>query len=275
MTFFAPVYLALTVTALAQTAAPGGQTAPDANAERLVFMRESVASYQLTTGGDRSLTLELQAKPVFRLGKQYAEDIEDGAIFLWTGENGRPESAIQVFLLKNKREPQGLWIHEFTSLAASTITATRNGQPWWAPRVPGLDLKPLPGAPKPADRAAQRSRQMRTLADRFRASDNFGSKGWSELRLLPTPIARYGKPETSLVDGALFAFVLGTDPEVFLFLEVRPGKVGPEWQFALAPMTAFAVKGWYQNDLVWELPDRLPTYDPSKPFFDKAFKPGN
>ena len=38
-------------------------------------------------------------------------------------------------------------------------------------------------------------------------------------------------------------------------------------------MTAFAVKGWYQGDLVWELPDRQPTYDPSKPFFDKANKP--
>ena len=65
---------------------------------------------------------------------------------------------------------------------------------------------------------------MRSLADGFRASDDFGGKGWSELRLLPTPIARYGEPGTKLLDGALFAFVLGTDPEVFLFLEARPGQ---------------------------------------------------
>jgi hypothetical protein len=270
MTFLAVLCLAVSATA---QATPEGQKAPDAGADRLVFMRESVASYELKTGGEHSRALELQAKPVFRLGRQYAEDIEDGAIFLWTGEHGRPEAAIQVFLLKRKREPQGLWLHEFTSLASAPITATRNGQLWWTPRVGGLELKPLPGAPEPAEQAAQRTRQMRSLAERFRATDDFGSKGWSELRLLPTPIARYGKAETSLIDGALFAFVLGTDPEVFLFLEVRPGKSGVEWQYALAPMTAFAVKGSYRGDPVWELPNRLPTYDPTKPFFDKEYKP--
>ena len=89
---------------------------------------------------------------MFRLGKQYAEDVEDGAIFLWTGENGRPEAAIQVFLIKNAKEPQGLWIHEFTSLAHDRdLKAQRNGQLWWAPTTPGLEFKPVPDAPKPAE----------------------------------------------------------------------------------------------------------------------------
>ncbi len=272
MTLLAPFCLALALTAQGPTSA-GGQSAPDASAERMTFMKESVRNYELTEGGDRERKLELQTKPVFRLGKQQADNVEDGAIFLWTGESGRPEAAIQVFRIKDDYEPQGLWIHEFTSLAPSPLTATRNGRPWWAPKAPGLELKPLPGAPKPADSAAQRIRQMRALADGFRASDNFKRKGWSELRLLPTPITRYGKPGTPLLDGALFALVLGTDPEVFLFLEARPGKEGLEWQYALAPMTVFAVKGWYRGDLVWELPDREPSYDPSKPFFDQAQKP--
>ena len=47
------------------------------------------------------------------------------------------------------------------------------------------------------------------------------------LRLLPKPLYRYERPDgpTSSSDGALFAFVLGTDPEVFLLLEAadRPG----------------------------------------------------
>ena len=51
------------------------------------------------------------------------------------------------------------------------------------------------------------------------------------LRLLTTPVARYGKAGGVVEDGALFAFVEGTDPEVFLFLEVREGEllciVGP------------------------------------------------
>jgi len=273
MISLAPVCLALLLTGQAQTS-PGGQTTPDASAERLKFMKDSVQAYELTTGdGDRALTLKLETKPAFRLGKQQADNVEDGAIFLWNGETGRPEAAIQVFRIKDEYEPQGLWIHEFTSLSTSNITATRNGRPWWAPKASGLELKALPGAPKPADSAAQRLRQMRSLAEGFRASDNFKRKGWSELRLLPTPITRYGKQGTTLSDGALFAFVLGTDPEVFLFLEDRLGKDGTEWVYALAPMTVFAVKGWYRGDLVWELPDREPSYDPSKPFFDQAQKP--
>jgi hypothetical protein len=245
----------------------------DASVERLKFMKDSVRIYDLTLGDGRATALSLQEKPVFRLGKQYAEDLQDGAIFLWTGEYGRPSAAIQVFLIKNASEPQGLWIHEFTSLAPTTLKAVRSGQSWWAPRTPGLEFKPLPGAPKPAESLTQRARQMRALAEGFRASDNFGGKGWSELRLLPTPIARYGESGTKLVDGALFAFVLGTDPEVFLLLEARPGKQGLEWEYALAPMTVFAVKGSYQGKAVWELPDRHESWDPSKPFFDKSYSP--
>jgi hypothetical protein len=266
MTILAPVYVALTIIAQAPA---GGPNAADTSGERLKFMKDSVRSYELTLGGDRGAILKLQEKPVFRLGKQYATDLEDGAIFVWTGENGRPEAAIQVFQVKYAQEPRGRWMHEFTSLAPTPFTALRSGQPWWSPTTPGLEFKPVPDAPKPAQSAAQRARQMRALAEGFRASDAYGTKGWSELRLLPTPISRYGESGTKLVDGALFAFVIGTDPEVFLFLEARPAKQGLQWEYALAPMTVYAVKGSYQGTAGWELPDRQPSADPSKPFFDK------
>src|SRR5262249_24436631 len=154
-------------------------------------------------------------KPVFRMGRQSAQDIEEGAIFLWTGEAGRPEAAIQVFLIRNAEHPRGIWLHEFTSLSPRRVAAVRGGRATWSPRTPGSELRPVPGARKRAGSVAQRTRQMREMAGNFRASDNFKARGWSELRLLPTPIARYGGPDTSLVDGAVFAFVIGTDPEVF------------------------------------------------------------
>jgi hypothetical protein len=270
MTSVAPLYLAIALAALSQ----GGKASTgDSGADRLEFMKDSVQTYELTGGSASGGALKLDEKPVFRLGKQYAEDLQDGAIFLWTGEHGRPEAAIQVFLIKNASEPQGLWIHEFTSLATSGLKAVRKGRPWWTPTTPGLEFKPIPDAPKPAETAAQRLRQMRSFADGFRASDDFGGRGWSELRMLTTPICRYGEPGSRLVDGALFAFVLGTDPEVFLFLEARPGKEGLEWQYGLAPMTVFAVKGSYRGKAVWELPNRHPSYDPRKPFFDKSYEP--
>ena len=189
----APLMLAF---AMAAQAPAIGQEPADAGAERLKFMKDSVRGYQLILGGDRNAVLELQETPVFRLGKQYGKDLQDGAIFLWTGQNGRPEVAIQAFQIKNSDIPRGVWIHEFTSLSELTVTADQQGRSKWAPTTPGLEFKPVPGAPRPAESAAQRGRQMRSLADGFRASDDFGSKGWLELRLLPKPISRYGKPGT-------------------------------------------------------------------------------
>jgi hypothetical protein len=255
-------------------AAPAvGQSAVDTGAERLRFMKESIESYDLSSSSERGGTLKLEDKPVFRLGKQSADNLSDGAIFLWTDASGRAAAAIQVFEIKDSYYPQGLWIHEFTSLAPVTLTATRHGRTRWAPKTPGVEFRAVPNAPKPAETAAQRFRQMRSLAADFRASDDFKRKGWSELRLLPTPISRYGKSGTGLLDGALFAFVLGTDPEVFLFLEAWPNSNGPAWQYAFAPMTIYAVRGSYQGKAVWELPNRDPSWDPLKPFFSKAYEP--
>ena len=38
-------------------------------------------------------------------------------------------------------------------------------------------------------------------------------------------------------------------------------------------MTVYAVKGSYRGKAVWELPDRQPSYDPTRPFYDTAFRP--
>src|SRR6185312_16256874 len=148
--------------------------------ERLKFMKESVETYRLTLSDDRETPLRLEGKPAFRLGKQSADNVVDGAIFFWIGVGGRPETAIQAFMIKDSYYPQGLWIHEFTSLAPGALTAQRGKRSVWAPTTGGVDFKPIPGAPKPAATLAQRTRQLNTLAQGFRASDQFKKRGWSE-----------------------------------------------------------------------------------------------
>jgi hypothetical protein len=264
--------LLLALTSAGQAPVEKGQ-ARDESAERLRFMKQSLEAYRLSAAEERGREFRLQAEPAFRLGNQFGEGLLDGAIFFWLGETGRPEAAVQVFLIKNASEPQGLWLHEFTSLAPGGLLLEKNGGKFWYPSRPGAEFKPVPDAPKVAERPAQRLIQMREMARGFKASDNFGGRGWVELRSLPTPISRYGKPGSGLADGALFAFVHGTDPEVFLFLEAREGKGGVTWQYAFAPQTVFAVKGSLANRQVWELPDRQPAYDPSRPFFDISYVP--
>lgn len=267
-TLFAQVAIALALTGQAPAAEVGVAASP---AERLEFMKESARGYEMTGSG--AGVLKLQADPVFRLGKQGVGEVVDGAILLWTDETGRPTAALQAFLIKTTNEPGGLWVHEFTSLATGPITATRLGRAAWSPARPGLEFRPLPDAPKPGDTPAQRQRQMRQLADGFKATDDFGKRGWSALRLLPKPIARYGKPGGEAIDGAMFALVLGTDPETFLFLEARNGRNGLQWHYALAPMTVYALNVSYQDKPIWSAPNREPANDPSRPFYDTTYHP--
>ena len=245
--------------------------APEAGAARLELMKDSVRIYEITAG-DRTAPLKLQADPAFRLGAQGNGGILEGAIFTWVDDTGRPWAAAQVFLHKHPGSPDGEWKHEFTSLSTRPLVAAEDGTPRWSPAVPGVTFQPVPGAPKPEGSAPRRLRQMRGLAAEFRAEDDFGKLGFIPLRPLATPIARYGKAGGVPEDGALFAFVEGTDPEVFLFLEVRAGADGPEWQYAAAPMSCWALKLMHKNKLVWSLPLRS-TDDPAKPFYDRTYNP--
>jgi hypothetical protein len=251
-------------------ASRGQDQVPASATEGLEFMKAAARSFQIESG-ERGGALRLQEEPAFRLGKQYT-DVLEGAIFLWFDEANRPGAAVQIFKLRYAGAPLGLWIHSFSSLSLEPLSAERDGRMVWSPRTPGVEFRSVPGAPRPGESTAQRSRQLRALAHAFHAADDFRKQGWRDLRLLPTPIARYGAPGTNVPDGAMFAFVEGTDPEVVLFLEVRSGAGGPEWHYALAPMTVFAVKASYQGRHVWELPDRKPAKDPARPFFDYVEK---
>lgn len=238
-------------------------------AARLELMKASARSYTVAAGRDREKTLKLRPEPAFRLGNQGDGILLEGAIFLWTDEVGRPAAAAQIFLIKITGPPESEWRHEFTALSTEPLTASQGATPRWQPAEAGVHFEPIPKAPRPAEKPRDRLRQMRDLAAEFRAEDNFWDRGWTALRLLPTPVSRYGKPGAAPEDGALFAFVLATDPETFLFIEARQGARGLEWQYAFAPMTCWALRAAHKGQPVWNMPLRS-TDDPSKPFFDRT-----
>jgi hypothetical protein len=258
--------------AIAAQAPVAKENSADANAERLKFMKDSVQIYELANSGQNTAVFKLQSDPAFRLGKQGDGVVLEGAIFLWADEVGRPEAAAQVFLMESAGRRDGEWKHEFTSLSTEAFRATQGGKARWLPMVAGVEFQPIAGAPKPADAPRERLRQMRDLAGEFRAEDDFWRRGWNALRLLPTPISRYGKAGATPEDGALFAFVLGTDPEAFLFIEERKGSSGPEWQFAFAPMTCWGLKAEHKGRSVWSLPFRNSS-NPFRTFFSRVYEP--
>jgi hypothetical protein len=263
--------LTLAMTLAGQVPTPK-KAARDLGAERLESMKESARSYKLTLAGENPSDLKLRPDPAFRLGQQGDGVVLDGAIFLWEDEVGRPGAAAQIFLLQVQGLPEGQWRHEFSSLATKGFTASQGDTPRWMPMLPGVSFKPIKGGPKPADTPQLRLRQMHALAEQFRAEDDFWGRGWTKLRLLPRPISRYGKPDGTPQDGALFAFVLGTDPEAFLFIEARKGTKELEWQYAFAPMSCWALKAEHQGQPVWSLTQR-DTGMPFRTFYSRVYQP--
>ena len=209
-----------TIVSLTQTKAAGKAD------DTLDLMKSAASSYTFTFDSQGSEPLRLRDEPAFRLGRQPADNLMDGAIFLWLDELGRPTVAAQIFAWKDQGTEWN-WRHEFMSLATGSLRGERMGRAGWSPRRPGVEFHAVPGAPEPADSHRVRTSQMKAIAREFRCSDHFKNKEWVELRLLPTPIATYGKAGTKLVDGALFALAMGTDPEACLFVEVRTGAQDP------------------------------------------------
>jgi hypothetical protein len=97
-------------------------------------------------------------------------------------------------------------------------------------------------APRPAERPVQRLAQMRELARDFKAATT-KSGSPHDLRLLTQPLYRYEDKASNILDGALFAFAEGNDPEALLHLAAAPtgdGK-GHQWHYTLARLTTFPV----------------------------------
>jgi hypothetical protein len=230
--------------------------------KRLEFIKTSVRKYEMVFGQEEESKLSLVPEPLLRFTNPVS-GLQDGCFVLWTSEAGRPMVGAQVFLTSDN-----LWIHEFQSLASGPISATLDGESVWSPDRPGANSKPVPDAPQPANSAVQRLIQMREIAGRFKASDEFEGRVQSdELRLLTRPLFRFGKADSQTLDGALFAHAHGTDPELMIIVEAIRIKSAYQWHYALAPMTGYAMKATLDDKPNWEVPWRKPPYDPKEPFF--------
>lgn len=183
--------------------------------------------------------------------------INTGAALLaiWT-DQGRPEAMATIFQTGDQI------CHEMGSLSRSQKIVVRDKtRVVWSPGKPGVEFRDVPDAPAPAKDQAGRLRQMKSLAGRFtaRLRPLDASAGTPEvLRLLPTPLYRYDLKDARgtgpiLRDGGMFAFVMGTDPEVVLLLEAveRDDKV--IWQYAFARATAYAVEANLGDEIAWSV----------------------
>jgi hypothetical protein len=242
-------------------------------AEAAVLARKAVEEFSLRAG---EVQLVLEREPVLMWANPVVGSIH-GAVFVWTAD-GRPQAITSAFKWFAPATHLGV---EFHSLATVPITGERAGKQVWYPARGGIELKPIEGAPAPAALAAARLRQMRELANQFAATVTTPEGITHDLRLLTKPIFRdAGADAGALSDGALFVFVLGTDPEVALRIEARPDQRGEaQWHYALARMSIRALRVAHRGQAVWSAPlialgagSKL--YDRREPFTEFTYQPG-
>jgi hypothetical protein len=183
---------------------------------------------------------QLHAEPLLRWSNPTAGSVY-GEVFLWKVA-GRPAAIASVYR----------WYHpytdatvEFASVSDQAISAKDGGAVVWESQSPGVSFTPLEDAPKPAASSAARMAQMKSIARDFSArlmDERGGEEVERELRLLNQPVHRYASPAKDMLDGALFAFVEGTDPEGWLLIEAATMGDQLQWRFALARMNADALE---------------------------------
>ena len=78
---------------------------------------------------------------------------------------------------------------------------------------------------------------MRNLIKRFAGSEHV-TRQPDLLRLMPHPIDRYSDAAKEQVDGAIFLFAHGTNPEAMVLIEAQgPSPEKGAWRFAVARLT--------------------------------------
>ncbi len=217
------------------------------------FYEEEASGYEILLGGDSKKKLVLQREPVIRwTNPVVGNGTTHGACFVWTNE-GRPEVFASIFSYipsRSSTKDKRRVAHALHSLSLQTLVAKRAGERFWNPEEPGIEPKPIPGAPQPAQSPSSRLVQMRQLARQFSAKAS-QKDNERELRLLSQPVYRYGGRSPHVLDGGVFCFVTGTDPEVLMLIEARKNATGTQWAYAFARHTGMTLRVYHKGEEVW------------------------
>ncbi|MBW3542296.1 MAG: hypothetical protein KY476_18670 [Planctomycetes bacterium] len=187
----------------------------------------------MTVTGKADVPLTLNRTPLLKYTNPVRRVQQHGAIYVWTLED-RP-AAIASFW---SAMPEPDWRRlnfEWHSLHGAPVGAEYEGERIWKTEEAGLEWQALTDAASPAALRPQRLVQMRRIASSFAVEIQTQE---SELRLMRQPIFRYPESAGGVVDGAIFAFVMGTDPELFLLVEARAATNGTQqWHVGIARFT--------------------------------------
>jgi hypothetical protein len=210
----------------------------------------------------KEVPLKLVARPILRYSDP-AGSTTDASIWAW-GNQGRPEALAGVFFL-NQEASDPKWSCELLSLADNAVTVRSQAGWSWSPPKANLTWFALAGAPGDTER--QRLRQMKEIAERYEVTTSEGMQKL-QLRLLIQPLYRYADEERGLIDGTLFSYAAGTNPETLLILECRKTGDAPAWHVAFVRFGANRCQARQGEKVVWECP-AVKSWSLKEPYFSQ------
>jgi hypothetical protein len=239
-------------------------TAKELADKRMAFMKSALAHFTIQVG-DRKEPAQV-GDPCLRWTDPVS-NAADGVVAVYAHNGGRPDAIAQFFFNFQKK-----WIAEFTIIPDGDVTILRSGREHWKPSEYVCQFTDLPGSPVPAARAALRLPQMRAIAADFAVIDYFGVQPVKQnLRLLPQPVYRYSE-DGKIVDGAVFIFAHGTNPECCVLLEAYHDGKGARYRYAVAPMSIYQLEARYKDAPVWSV-ERRPTGRRARSYYADAYTP--
>jgi hypothetical protein len=218
------------------------------------FMLKALGRYEVVYPGDPPKVSRLHAKSLLRWSNPLTV-VKDGGLAVFT-RGGRPDVVVELQL-----HGEQTMIHEFSPILYDGMELRRDGRAVYKSDHGWFEFRDLADAPRPADKPVLRLAQMRKLAERFTVVDNFG---WTDpqpynLRLMPTPVYRYEEADEK-IDGGMFVFAQGTNPEAVLLLEARTDGSKSGWRYGFAPTTIYELTahlGGEDDPVVWSKPPYL------------------
>jgi hypothetical protein len=176
---------------------------------------------------------------------------ERGSVFVWLTEDGRPAVMGQFFRFDNRAGR--LKKHALHSLLGVPLEAKFHDRLAWTPEAPGVEWKTFPDAPPAGATKKERVFQMKQLSARFKVNLIDPKDKAVELRRLDRPLFEYVAPKHGVTEGALFSYVVATDPEAILLIEAFDEKGKTGFRYAFARFHFWRLTATLADKMVWDV----------------------
>lgn len=241
------------------TRAEDKDLAPEAVERFNAIADREARGFSMSSADDANNPFELVAQPLLVWTNPVSGSIR-GRVYLWT-QRGIPALVASIY----KYDEQTHVSSECHALARQSVSGKSSSGEAWKIEAPSLQFKPVPKTGAPSQTRAGRLTQMREIARRFTASRTDPDKSRWDLRLLVQPLYRYPESNTVRTDGAVFAFVQGTNPDVLLLIESGGES---DWKYALARMHRYGLNIQLDGASIQDFPALLnqEILDRSRPY---------